>query len=53
MNLEEFTAQINAFWDEGNEKNAALLAGEYPDLYAEYARDWIDEGDEAVMDEQA
>ena len=30
MNLEEFTAQINAFWDEGDEKNAALLAGEYP-----------------------
>jgi hypothetical protein len=53
MNLEEFTEKINAFWDEGDEKNAALLAGEHPDLYAEYARIWIGEEDEASIDGQA
>jgi len=30
MNLEDFTAQINALWDNGDEKNAALLTGEHP-----------------------
>ena len=36
MTLEEFTELINIYWDENREKEAVLLAGEYPELYAEY-----------------
>jgi len=43
MNIEEFTKTINTFWEECDEKNAALLAGEHPDLYAEYCSEWIGE----------
>ena len=52
MNLEEFTEAINAFWDKGEDKNAALLAGENPDLYSEYARDWMGEDHDKLANEE-
>ena len=36
MTLEQFTELINVYWDENREKEAILLAGEYPELYTEY-----------------
>jgi len=36
MTLETFTELVNVYWDENREKEVALLAFEYPELYAEY-----------------
>jgi hypothetical protein len=37
MNLQVFTELIYEAYDEGREKDAALLAFEWPELYREYA----------------
>ena len=36
MTLETFTILMNVYWDENREKDAVLLAGEYPEFYTEY-----------------
>ena len=39
MTLEQFAAEFEALQDEGREKEAALLAGFEPELYARY---WVE-----------
>ena len=37
MNIEVFTELVHNAYDEGREKDVALLAFEYPELYEQYA----------------
>ena len=40
LTYEAFVENMNACWDEGREKEAALLAGEYPEFYEQYFEEW-------------
>jgi hypothetical protein len=37
MTLEQFTDEVYAAYEDGDEKTVALLAHEFPELYREYA----------------
>jgi len=39
VTLEEFTAEFETLQDENREKEAVILAGQYPDLYERY---WVE-----------
>jgi len=39
ITLEEFTAEFETLQDENREKEAVILAGQYPDLYERY---WVE-----------
>ena len=39
ITLEEFTAEFETLTDENREKEAALLAGQFPELYTRY---WVE-----------
>ncbi len=39
VTLEAFVTEFETLTDEGREKEAALLAGEHPDLYLRY---WVE-----------
>jgi len=39
ITLDEFTAEFETLTDENREKEAVILAGQYPDLYERY---WVE-----------